>query len=242
MLTIPGLCWLCQMPLALPHWGLCSCCCRHVLRQPPVCCPQCGLPAALAGVPCGRCLKKAPHWQYMVLVADYVRPLSTLLHSFKFRRQTALTPALARLLLLRIRDSYRTRGLPHPRCVFSVPLHKRRQWWRGYNHSALLAQWLAGKMDCVYQPAGIKRLRHTRIQHQLDAPSRRRNVKNAFQLTVAVSGLHVALVDDVVTTGSTVAEISRLLMRAGAASVQIWCLCRTLSQPDDQRMITGRMS
>ncbi|HGK4042806.1 TPA: phosphoribosyltransferase family protein [Klebsiella pneumoniae] len=56
----------------------------------------------------------------------------------------------------------------------------------------------------------------------------RQNLKNAFQLEFAVQGLHIALVDDVVTTGSTVAEISRLLLRNGAATVQVWCLCRTL--------------
>ncbi|HHC1831278.1 TPA: phosphoribosyltransferase family protein [Klebsiella pneumoniae] len=59
-------------------------------------------------------------------------------------------------------------------------------------------------------------------------PQRRQNLKNAFQLEFAVQGLHIALVDDVVTTGSTVAEISRLLLRNGAATVQVWCLCRTL--------------
>jgi ComF family protein len=62
----------------------------------------------------------------------------------------------------------------------------------------------------------------------LNARLRRQNLKNAFQLEFAVQGLHIAIVDDVVTTGSTVAEISRLLLRNGAATVQVWCICRTL--------------
>ena len=65
-------------------------------------------------------------------------------------------------------------------------------------------------------------------QHQLSARLRKQNLKNAFQVELSVRGLHIAIVDDVVTTGSTVAEISRLLLRNGAATVQVWCLCRTL--------------
>lgn len=75
---------------------------------------------------------------------------------------------------------------------------------------------------------GLTRQRAGAVQHSLNARQRRQNLKNAFQLEFAVQGLHIALVDDVVTTGSTVAEISRLLLRNGAATVQVWCLCRTL--------------
>lgn len=236
MLTIPGLCWLCRMPLSIPAWGVCSRCSKQLPRL-PCCCPQCGLPAVMADVPCGRCLKKTPPWQQIVMVTDYVLPLNLLVHKFKFRQQTALAPALARLLLLRILEAWRTRQLIRPDVIVSVPLHKRRQWQRGYNHSALLARWLAGRLQCDYWPGAVTRVRHTKIQHQLNARLRKRNIRNAFCLRAAVSGLHVALVDDVVTTGNTVAEIAHLLQRSGAASVQVWCLCRTLSAQVDKGMI-----
>lgn len=240
MLTIPGHCWLCQMPLAIPSWGFCSCCSQQLPRL-PVCCPVCGLPAALGNLPCGRCLKKSPPWQYMVMTGDYIVPFNLLIHQFKFRDKTALAPALARLMLLKILDKQRTGRLPHADLILSVPLHTRRQWWRGYNHSDLLAQWLAQKIACPYFPGAITRQRHTHIQHKLNARLRRHNLKNAFRLNRTVTAKHVALVDDIVTTGSTVGEITRLLMRSGAASVQIWCLCRNLSIPGDKRMITRQI-
>lgn len=74
MLTAPGLCWLCRMPLAVAHWGLCSCCTRAVVAPLSVC-PACGLPAASRTLPCGRCLQKPPPWQRLVAVSDYALPL-----------------------------------------------------------------------------------------------------------------------------------------------------------------------
>jgi ComF family protein len=112
--------------------------------------------------------------------------------------------------------------------LVSVPLWQRRQWRRGYNQSDLLCRPLARWLGCRYEPAALTRTRMTRIQHQLSARLRKRNLKNAFRLELPVQGLHMVIVDDVVTTGSTVAEMSQLLLRNGAATVQVWCLCRTL--------------
>ncbi len=83
MLTVPGLCWLCRMPLALGHWGICSVCSRAA-RTDKTLCPQCGLPATHSHLPCGRCLQKPPPWQRLVTVADYAPPLSPLIHQLKF--------------------------------------------------------------------------------------------------------------------------------------------------------------
>ena len=194
MLTVPGLCWLCRMPLALSAWGVCSVCTRALgyLKG----CPQCGLPAVSQTLPCGRCLKKAQ--------------------------------PLARLLLLAVLQARRTRGLPPVDTLVNVPLFQRRHWRRGYNQSDLLCRPLARWLGCRYPASALKRTHATAVQHRLNARSRKRNLKNAFRLELPVNGLHIAIVDDVVTTGSTVAELSRLLLQSGAASVQVWCLCRTL--------------
>ena len=226
MLAIPGTCWLCRMPLAVARWGICSRCASSL--RPPVCCPQCGLPAAHTALPCGRCLQKPPPWQRLTFISDYTAPLSGLVHQLKFQRQTTLAPALARLLLLRVLAAKRQGALPPVDCLVSVPLHRRRAWRRGYNQSELLARMLARWLECAYQPAMVTRTRPTPAQRQLSARLRRRNLNNAFRLELPVKGLHIVIVDDVVTTGSTVAQIARLLMRNGAATVQVWCLCRTL--------------
>lgn len=227
MLTVPGLCWLCRMPLALSHWGVCSVCTRS-LEGRITGCPQCGLPAMSRVFPCGRCLKKSPPWSALVAVDDYVPPLSGLIHKLKFSGQTTLAHPLARLLLLAILQARRTRALPKVDMVMNVPLHPRRHWQRGYNQSDLLCQPLARWLGCRYAVSALKRVHATAVQHQLNARLRKRNLKNAFRLELPVESLHIAIVDDVVTTGSTVAELSRLLLQSGAASVQVWCLCRTL--------------
>ena len=227
MLTVPGLCWLCKMPLALSAWGVCSVCTRSLERRITTC-PQCGLPAANRYLPCGRCLKNPPPWSALVAVDDYVRPLSRLIHALKFSGHSSLAPPLARLLLLAVLQARRTRALPKIDMVVNVPLYRRRHWRRGYNQSDLLCRPLARWLGCRYTASALTRVHATAVQHQLNARLRKRNLKNAFRLELAVNGLHIAIVDDVVTTGSTVAELSRLLLQSGAASVQVWCLCRTL--------------
>ncbi|MGC6007663.1 DNA utilization protein GntX [Enterobacter cloacae] len=227
MLTVPGLCWLCRMPLALSAWGVCSVCTRSLASRITTC-PQCGLPAYSPQFPCGRCLKKPPPWSALVAIDDYVPPLSRLIHALKFSGQIALARPLARLLLLAVLQARRTRALPKVDMVLNVPLYRRRHWRRGYNQSDLLCRPLARWLGCQYPAAALTRRHATAIQHQLSARLRKRNLKNALRLEFAVKGLHIAIVDDVVTTGSTVAELSRLLLQSGAASVQVWCLCRTL--------------
>lgn len=227
MLTACGLCWLCRMPLALPSWGICSRCVNALSRQSSVC-PQCGLPAQDARFACGRCLQKAPQWQRLIAVNDYVAPLSSLIHRFKFSGKAELAPALARLLLLEYLHARQQYGLPRPDRLVSVPLWQKRHWRRGFNQSDLLCRPLAHWLGCQYDTDAITRIRPTATQHHLSARLRKHNLKNAFRLEFPVSGLHIVIVDDVVTTGSTVAEITRLLLRGGAATVHVWCLCRTL--------------
>jgi ComF family protein len=227
MLTVPGLCWLCRMPLALAHWGICSGCARTIPLAATLC-PRCALPAFSHALPCGRCLRKMPPWQQMVTVSGYTPPLSHLVHQMKFSHRPELARTLARLLLLAVRDAKRMRQLPAPDLLVNVPLWQHRHWRRGYNQSDLLCRILARWLNCRYEPTALQRVRMTRIQHQLSARLRKRNLKNAFRLELPVTGLHMVIVDDVVTTGSTVAEMSQLLLRSGAATVQVWCLCRTL--------------
>jgi len=212
------------MPLAIASWGFCSRCSASLPSRQPRC-PRCGLPAGTGNVHCGRCIQAPPPWQRLVAVSDYLPPLSGLIHQLKFTRRPELAPALARLLLLRIRQS---EGLPPADRIVGVPLWQRRQWRRGFNQSDLLCRPLARWTRAAWRSDALRRSRPTAAQRQLTARLRKQNLKNAFQLELSVRGHHIAIVDDVVTTGSTVAEISRLLLRNGAATVQVWCICRTL--------------
>jgi len=139
-----------------------------------------------------------------------------------------MASALSRLLLLEVLQARRVSALPLPDRIVSVPLWQRRHWRRGFNQSDLLCRPLARWLGCDWDRQAITRVRATATQHYLSARLRKRNLKNAFRLELPVQGLHMVIVDDVVTTGSTVAEIAQLLLRNGAATVQVWCLCRTL--------------
>lgn len=227
MLPMPAACWLCQMPLNLAHHGICSVCLQPLLQQRPAC-PRCGLASGDRSRPCGRCLLRPPLWQHLIAVTPWAPPLKKLVNQLKFYRATALSVMLARLILLRWLTEHRRCGLKRPDILLCVPLHSHRAWQRGYNQLDDIARRLAHWTRCHYDHRGVVRIRKGKIQHHLSAVARRRNLRGAFRVRADVRGRHVALLDDVVTTGSTVTEISRMLLAAGADSVQIWCLCRTL--------------
>ncbi|MFC3393941.1 DNA utilization protein GntX [Brenneria rubrifaciens] len=233
MLTIAAHCWLCRLPLYHSQHGICSFCQRH-LPPRPLCCPRCGLPAADPTRQCGRCLRRPPPWQAITFVGDYTPPFNTLLKLFKFHGKTELASVLARQILLAWLSNHREYALRstapscRPDVLVTVPLHRRRQWLRGFNQTELLARPLAYWLGCAYAPRAIRRLRQTRIQQTLSAGARRKNLRGAFVCPASLTGKQVVLLDDVVTTGSTAAEISRLLLAQGASRVEVWCLCRTL--------------
>ncbi len=219
MLTVPGLCWLCRMPLALSHWGFvpyarapfvsASVCVRNADYLPRILRSLRSLPAKTAAR------------QRLVSVSDYTPPLSLLVHQLKFTRRSEIAAALARLLLQEVLMARRSTGLQLPDRIVSVPLWSRRHWRRGFNQSDLLCQPLARWLGCAWDSQTITRVRATATQHHLSAGLRKRNLKNAFRLELPVQGLHMVIVDDVVTTGSTVAEIAQLLLRNGAATVRM---------------------
>ncbi|ORM67791.1 DNA utilization protein GntX [Pantoea rwandensis] len=225
MLSIPALCWLCRLPLQIAGHGLCSRCATLIPSLPPLC-PCCALPASGTSL-CGRCIRHPPPWQSMTCVSDYRPPISDWVLQLKFSRATALRVMLARLLLLKLLTNRRDNRLPRIDLVLSVPLHRHRAWRRGYNQAALIAKPLARWLGCEYRE-GVRRRRQGAVQHFLAAAARKKNLRGAFHLEMSVHGRHILLIDDVVTTGSTVTEISRILLAQGAASVHIGCLCRTL--------------
>lgn len=170
-----------------------------------------------------------PKWDRMVIVGNYQKPLSDWVHRFKFRHQFWLDKGLSRLLLLAVVQARRTHQLVLPDVILSVPLHHWRQWYRGYNQSDLLAKQLAQKLAIPYCDDLIKRVKYTQTQRGLNAKDRRRNMKNAFRVNELIQNFgygSVALVDDVITTGATLNEISLQLRHYGITEIQVWGLCR----------------
>ena len=221
-------CVHCHTPLKLAKHGLCSRCNRTIRRFPY--CGCCGSELMENALHCGNCLQQEPAWDRMVIIGRYNEPLSTLIHRFKFQRQFWLDRTLARLLYLAIRNARRTHGLMLPEVILPVPLHHFRQWQRGYNQADLLARQLAKWLQIPCVNDVLIRTKRTPTQRGLSAKDRRKNLKNAFQLSAKRRHFpyrHVALIDDVITTGSTLNEIAKLLRQANVAHIQVWGLART---------------
>jgi len=108
-----------------------------------------------------------------------------------------------------------------------VPLHAARLRQRGFNQARELAKPVARRMRLsIAEPSLCVRIKDTAVQSELDAVARRRNLRSAFQINRSLAGAHIAILDDVLTTGATVSALSTALREAGAARVQVWCLAR----------------
>ncbi|WP_413113169.1 ComF family protein [Thaumasiovibrio sp. DFM-14] len=211
-------CHLCTLPLrANEHF----CCddCRHWCRAPAHC-QRCGLPATGSPSQCGTCLRLPPLWQTLTAIGPHQFPLDMLIRRFKYQRQPWLAKPLAAWLSTQIH---------HPASLLlPVPMHWRRRLLRGYNQSALLSQALSQHLNIPVSYHHLKRQRHTQPQQALDRQQRLHNLKDAFALSTTASlPQHVALVDDVVTTGATANSLTQLLLDHGVKRVDIYCLSRT---------------
>ncbi|ELR64033.1 Competence protein F like protein [Photobacterium marinum] len=210
-------CQLCHLPLHRGEAFWCQHCLSH-FPQPPYC-TRCGSTTLPLVSRCGRCLSKPPPWQHIYRLGEYDFPLRQLVHQFKFRRKFWLAEPLGQQIALQITN-------PAP-LLIPVPLHPQRRLWRSFNQSTLLARAIADITGSQCQPDTIRRTRNTKVQRQLSRQERKRNLRRAFILKAKALPDHVAIVDDVVTTGSTVAELTRLLLRHGVKQVDIYCICYT---------------
>jgi ComF family protein len=129
---------------------------------------------------------------------------------------------LSNLLSLRIQGS-----ADLPDLVIPVPLHPARLGERGFNQSLEIARLVTKRLELETDWRSVKRIRPTPPQTGLSEKERRRNLRAAFSISGDLRGRHVALLDDVITTGATLSELSRLLMRQGVERVDLWALART---------------
>ncbi|QIW15323.1 amidophosphoribosyltransferase [Pasteurellaceae bacterium RH1A] len=217
-------CFHCKGRLALAQHGICSPCNRSIERTPY--CGGCGAVLPEYHRHCGNCLRDEPKWQHFVHVGWFKPPLTDWISRFKFQQAYWLDRTLARLLLLAIKNAQREHGLTLPEVIMPVPLFWQRHWQRGYNQAELLAQPLAKWLQIPLDTQSLKRTRATRPQRELSGKDRRRNLRGAFAYQPLKAYKRVALVDDVVTTGSTLNTICAELRKQGVEDIQVWALCR----------------
>lgn len=217
-------CIHCQKPLSLAKHAICSVCYREIEKS--CYCGCCGALLLENQLHCGNCLRDEPKWHRIVQVGYYKPPLSEWIHRFKFQQQFWLDQGLARLLLLAIKQAQRTHRLVLPEVIFPVPLFWQREWARGFNQSLLLARYLSTWLRIPLDTVSLQRINATYPQRELTASERKRNVKGAFRYTPSRAYQCVAIVDDVVTTGSTLNAICLQLRKQGVKHIQAWTLAR----------------
>ena len=239
-----GLGWRLPRPCAVcGQWaasGLCGDCEARFVQQQPARCPRFAL-AQPGGLACGACLREPPPYVRCIALADYGFPWDRLIAQFKFQAQ----PERARLLAQALHQAVLRAGQPgqpgavaalaapaqRVHRVLPVPLSDARLAERGYNQAWELARRVAALQGVAAEAHWLQRLRNTPHQVGLSRAGRQRNLLDAMWLTPAgaagLAGRSVALVDDVMTTGVTVAAASQALLAAGATSVQVWVLART---------------
>lgn len=195
-------------------------------------CLNCALPLPAAGQVCGSCLKRPPSYDHVEAPWRFAFPVDSLITRFKHHANWPTGRILAEQLARHLQHAF-DNGLPRPELLLPVPLSRQRLRRRGFNQALMLGDWLAARLRLRCEPGLLLRPRETPAQQQLDAAARRRNLRAAFALAEGRTvPRHVALIDDVLTTGATAEATARLLKRAGATRVDVYCLART-PRPDD---------
>lgn len=198
--------------------------CMNSLPSLPASCPVCARPSPGAAV-CGACLKRRPRFAATLAACAYAFPLDRLVQALKYQHQLALAGPLGDALAaaaLRAPPSY-----VWPDALIAVPLGAARQRERGFNQAVEIARVVA-RGTGLPVVTGLVRSGDAPAQATLPWALRRRNLRGAFACRGVFAGRHVALVDDVMTTGATLEAAATALLQAGAVRVDAWVVARTL--------------
>lgn len=214
----PPLCLIC----AEPSTGAFCAACNPLLPIHTQVCVRCAaaLPAAADGHECGECQQTPPAFAATRALFPYRSPVSDLIVQLKYAGRLHI----ARRLGAHFAATLGVRSACD--LLIPVPLHRTRLRRRGFNQALELARPLAARLRVPLLVRGVKRTRETRMQAELPRAARAKNVRNAFAVTADLTGLRVAIVDDVMTTGETVRALARAVRSAGAAHIEVWVLAR----------------
>lgn len=221
---IPSVCVLCRKAL-YGRKPLCFVCEKN-LPWNVLACTRCAMPLPVAARTCAACLQTPPSFSHAFCAFRYEEPVANLLNRYKHGGQLVNGYWLARCFAQQVCLHYQTETMALPDCVLPVPLHWRRLRQRGFDQGREIARVLARQLRLPLSTV-LQRQRNTTSQQGLSRMQRHSNLQDAFVLHKPLRYRRVALVDDVLTTGSTATEITRVLQAAGVAEVHVWALART---------------
>ena len=215
-LALPQRCALCA---AAAGGALVCAACDAALPRPGPSCPRCALPAP-GGAVCGACLARPPPFSAARAAFVYAFPADRLVQAFKYGGALAHADFLAAALAAVVVGS-------DVEVVVPMPLAARRQRARGFNQAGEIARRVAHRLGLPMAWA-LARVRDAPAQAGARRRDRLRNPRGAFVALPALAGRRVAVVDDVMTTGATMAAAARAARAAGAVRVDAWIVARTL--------------
>jgi len=223
-LLLPQRCELC---VGRTRGALLCDACAEALPRVGAACPVCALPSA-RDTACGACLALPPPYAGTIAAFAYAFPVDRLLQRIKYGGRIALAQWAGAALGAAVRDTFAGRiGHARPDRIVALPLAVSRQRDRGFNQAREIAVRVS-RGTGLPLAAPLARITAGPPQTALPWAERRRNVRGAFAVRGPVRGARIALVDDVMTTGATLAEAARTLLAAGAEQVECWVVARTL--------------
>jgi ComF family protein len=219
----PALCQICGIGVGYGDFYCQSC--QQDFSAVENSCALCGLPNHAGGSVCPLCLHQPPPWQQMRAPLVYSGHTRAEIHRLKYQQHIQVAHALLQSLYPYFAEDSRVQVL------IPVPLHKSRILQRGFNQSEEICSILSDYLDIPMDRHCLRRVRATDPQSGLSPGKRRDNIRRAFDYAPGRSYHAVAIVDDVITSGSTMSEICRLLRRNGVKHIETWSIARTLKNP-----------
>ncbi|HEU0195720.1 MAG TPA: ComF family protein [Nevskiaceae bacterium] len=219
-LLAPGRCLLCNAPLFQTDGRVCPACLADLpwLRHA---CPRCAVARPDATL-CPACAVHPPSQDSAWAAFRFHEPVRAAILALKYNAGFAQ----ARWIGAAMADALGQRNAPLPECLLPVPLHATRLRRRGYNQALELARVIGHQLGIPVDWQALRRTRSTTDQIGQDRAARRRNLRGAFTAAPTLTGRHIALVDDVMTTGSTLAELAACCRAAGARQIEVWAAAR----------------
>ena len=214
-------CFLCSSP-SNGHETMCRACLNDIMVNTDAC-PACAKANTASNI-CADCLSQP--WQFIkkaTTLFQYHDPVNHLVQHLKYKQGIDIASHLGKMLCTLLPSE----NAALPDCILPVPLHSGRLISRGYNQSIELARPLSRQLGIKLDTSSCKRVRATMPQAGLSAKKRKQNVHNAFTVSKKIGYNHVLLVDDVITTGSTVNELARMLSLAGVVRIDVLAVART---------------
>lgn len=232
-LLVPAPCLLCREP-TVAACGLCPRCDgAWVDSMPTMRCPVCAIRVPDAEGVCGDCLRHPKPYERVIAGLDYDASARALVHRLKFQRDTAGLDVLLRPLVAAVVHRHGgagPRAIALPEALVPMPIHAQRRRERGFNQARLMADRLGRRFSLPVCIQAVTRVKMSDPQSSLDATARRKSLRGAFVVTGRLPE-RVAIVDDVMTTGSTVESLALVLRKAGVREVVVWVAART-PRPD----------